>query len=84
MPITNNQQTVLDRTIQVFNELGGSNNNTKATDRLRADLMLDSMDYVDVIVDLESEFEVSIDEDELEKTTTVGAVAALIEQKLRE
>ena len=46
------------------------------------DLDADSLDLVELVMALEEEFDVSVDEEELEGITTVGAAFDLIEGKL--
>ena len=47
------------------------------------DLDADSLDLVELVMALEEEFDVSVDEEELEGITTVGAAFDLIEGKLK-
>ncbi len=46
------------------------------------DLDADSLDLVQMVMDLEEEFDVTVDEEELEGVTTVGAAFDLIKSKL--
>ena len=46
------------------------------------DLDADSLDLVQLVMDLEEEFDISVDEDELEGITTVGQAYELIRSKL--
>ena len=46
------------------------------------DLEADSLDLVELVMALEEEFDVSIDEEELEGVTTVGAAFDLLNGKL--
>ena len=46
------------------------------------DLDADSLDLVELVMALEEEFDVSVDEEELEDISTVGAAFKLIEGKL--
>ncbi|MEE9415143.1 MAG: acyl carrier protein [Acidimicrobiales bacterium] len=46
------------------------------------DLDSDSLDLVELVMALEEEFDVAVDEDELENIDTVGAAYALITAKL--
>ena len=50
--------------------------------RFGDDLDADSLDLVELVMALEEEFDVSVDEEELEGITTVGAAFDLIEGKL--
>jgi acyl carrier protein len=55
----------------------------KPTHSLRADLGYDSMDMIDLIYDIELEFEVYISEEELEKVRTVKQLVDLIDYKYK-
>jgi acyl carrier protein len=46
------------------------------------DLDADSLDLVQMVMDLEEEFDITVDEDELEGITTVGQAFELIQSKL--
>ncbi len=46
------------------------------------DLDADSLDLVELVMEIEEEFGVNVEEEELENITTVGAVAEMIEEKL--
>ena len=46
------------------------------------DLDADSLDLVQLVMDLEEEFDITVDEDELEGITTVGQAFELIKSKL--
>jgi acyl carrier protein len=46
------------------------------------DLDADSLDLVQMVMDLEEEFDVTVDEEELEGITTVGQAFELIKSKL--
>lgn len=46
------------------------------------DLDADSLDLVELVMALEEEFDVTVEEEELDGITTVGAAFALIEGKL--
>lgn len=50
--------------------------------RLVADLELDSLDLVDLVVRLEQEANVEIEEDELKAISTVGDVVDVVHRKL--
>jgi acyl carrier protein len=47
---------------------------------IKEDLGADSLDVVDLIMELEDEFEMEIADEEAEKITTVGDVVAYIEK----
>ena len=46
------------------------------------DLDADSLDLVELVMALEEEFEISVDEEELEDVTTVAHAIELVESKL--
>ncbi len=46
------------------------------------DLDADSLDLVELVMALEEEFDISVDEEELEGVTTVGHAVKLVESKL--
>lgn len=50
--------------------------------RFREDLLLDSLDLVELTMALEEEFEGEIDDEDAEKITTVGEAIAYIEQRI--
>ncbi len=43
------------------------------------DLGVDSLDLVDIVMDIEDEFELEVPDDALERFTTVGDVVAFVE-----
>jgi acyl carrier protein len=49
---------------------------------LTADLKINSAHVVDIVIDAELEFDILIDNDSIERMTTVGSCVALISQKL--
>ena len=59
------------------------NNLTEETDFIN-DLKINSANLVDVILDVEDEFDIEIDNDAMEKMLTVKASIAIIETKLAE
>lgn len=46
------------------------------------DLDADSLDLVQMVMDLEEEFDITVDEEELDGITTVGAAYDLVSSKL--
>ncbi|HET7360868.1 MAG TPA: acyl carrier protein [Salinimicrobium sp.] len=48
------------------------------------DLEINSANLVDVVLDVEDEFDIEIDNDSMEKMLTVKASTKIIQQKLRE
>lgn len=51
-------------------------------DATLASLALDSLDFIEIAVGLEDEFDVQIDMDEVEACTTVADIVAMVERKL--
>ena len=51
-------------------------------DRLADELDADSLDLVELVMALEEEFDVTVEEEELEGITTIGAAFKLITSKL--
>lgn len=52
------------------------------TANLRDDLGIDSLDAVELIMELEDTFEISIDDEEAQKFTTIADILATLEQKV--
>ena len=46
------------------------------------DLGADSMDRIEIVMDIEEEFDIEITDDEAEHIQTVGSIVTLINQKL--
>jgi acyl carrier protein len=57
------------------------NNVNDETDFLR-DLEINSINLVDIIIDVESEFNIEIDNESMEKMTSVGAAIDIITDKV--
>ena len=51
------------------------------TTRFREDLDISSASLIDIVLDLEDTFSLTIEDEELKQITTVGAAAELIESK---
>lgn len=49
---------------------------------LKEDLGIDSLDSVEIVIALESEFDITIEDEEIKTLTTVGDIVKLIESKL--
>jgi acyl carrier protein len=60
--------------------LGASPQEIAPQTRLVEDLKIDSLDIIDIIMDLEEEFEIEISEADSEKCRTVADIHALIEK----
>ena len=79
-----NNQTIRDRVIQFI--LEASDEEVRAEDlrpetSLRDDLDLSSMQAITLVMDLESEFDITVEDEELEGLKTVGDVLALLDSK---
>jgi acyl carrier protein len=57
------------------------NNLTEETDFIN-DLKINSANLVDIVLDVEDEFDIEIDNDSMEKMLSVHSALAIIEQKL--
>jgi acyl carrier protein len=53
------------------------------TTRLREDLNVDSLDAVELIMELEDTFTVKISDDEAQKLKTIGDIVTFIEPKVK-
>jgi acyl carrier protein len=53
------------------------------TTRLREDLNVDSLDAVELIMELEDTFKVKISDDEAQKLKTIGDIVTFIEPKVK-
>ena len=51
-------------------------------DDYRVDIGMDSLDFVEVIMDLEKEYGISISDEQVEKLTTIGRTIDYIHQQL--
>ncbi|MCD8151091.1 MAG: acyl carrier protein [Clostridiales bacterium] len=47
------------------------------------ELKIDSLDIVDMMFTLESQYDIELPEDEMENVRTVGEMAALVERKMQ-
>lgn len=54
----------------------------KADSNLFDDLALDSLDAIEVVIEIESQFALDLPDDELENVTTPGQFAALVEKHM--
>lgn len=76
-------QTVITHLLKEVED-GISADDIKAEMRLRDDLNLNSLQAVDIIIELEDEFNISVSEDELAPLVTVGDVVDIIQKKLND
>ena len=59
-------------------------NEIKLHSNLIQDLGLDSFYVIDLIIDIETEFDITIDNDQISQFETVGSVVRVIEEKMAE
>lgn len=76
--IINKIKTIVEPYVQ---RLEGLNNFQEETDFLN-DLQINSANLVDVVLDVEDEFDIEIDNDSMEGMLTVGDAKSIIERKL--
>lgn len=73
---------VFEKIKEMIEEMSGENTKISPEMRLMADIGFDSLDIVDLIFDLENEFETEIEDEELEKIRTVADLVNIIEKKI--
>ena len=61
-------------------KLGGNAEKIESTADLLVDLGLDSLDRVEIIVELEKEFDISIPDEKTDKCYTVGDIYTIVEE----
>lgn len=79
-----NTNDIRDRVIQFILEASDeevSAGDLKPETSLREDLDLSSMQAITLVMDLESEFDITVEDEELEGLQTVGDVLALLDSK---
>ena len=75
--------TVLERVSKVIvDRLGVDESEVKLEASFREDLGADSLDVVELVMELEDEFDMEISDEDAEKISTVGDAIAYIEGKL--
>lgn len=57
--------------------------NVSGATRLREDLNVDSLDAVELIMELEDTFNIKISDDEAQKLKTIGDIVSFIEPKVK-
>ena len=78
-----NRQEIIKKTNEILvDKLGIGAEEIKETSTLRGDFGADSLDEVELIMEFEKDFGISITDLEAEKVKTVGSIYDLIEQKL--
>ncbi|MCZ2258818.1 acyl carrier protein [Sporosarcina sp. G11-34] len=75
--------TVLERVTKVIvDRLGVDESEIKMEASFRDDLGADSLDVVELVMELEDEFDMEISDDDAEKIATVGDTVTYIETKV--
>ena len=64
----------------IAEQLGVDAGNIKMESRLVDDLKADSLDIVELIMNLEQEYDIQVEDDSLEKLVTVGDIVTYIEK----
>lgn len=76
--------TVSERVIKVIvDRLGVDEGEVKIEASFRDDLGADSLDVVELVMELEDEFDMEISDDDAEKIGTVGDAVSYIETKVK-
>jgi acyl carrier protein len=76
-------EEIKSKVIKIISEkLGKDVNDVKIDAHLVTDLGLDSLDTVEVIMEFEKEFNISIPDEEAEKISNVNDAVSYIEKKL--
>lgn len=74
---------VLDRITKVIvDRLGVDESEVKPEARFKEDLGADSLDVVELVMQLEDEFETEISDEEAEKIQTIGDAVEFIQKRL--
>ena len=75
--------TILERVSKVIvDRLGVDESEVKLEASFREDLGADSLDVVELVMELEDEFDMEISDEDAEKISTIGDAIAYIESKL--
>ncbi len=78
-----NLATVVERVTKVIvDRLGVDESEVKIEASFRDDLGADSLDVVELVMELEDEFDMEISDDDAEKIGTVGDAVSYIEAKV--
>ncbi|MFS0688130.1 acyl carrier protein [Sporosarcina sp. Marseille-Q4943] len=76
--------SVLDRVTKVVvDRLGVDESEVKPEASFKDDLGADSLDVVELVMELEDEFDMEISDDDAEKIGTVGDAVKYIEEKVK-
>lgn len=78
------QETLAERVCRLtLAKVQTDKRSVSASDDLRKDLGMDSLDYVELLMDIEEEFQISLsDLDEMPKRLTVGQLIDVVESKV--
>jgi len=77
------RKEIMEKVRKIISEkLGVEEEKVVEEAKLIDDLGADSLDLVDLIMDLENEFDVKVDDSDIEKISTVGEVVDYIAKKL--
>lgn len=74
-----NRQEILEKVVELFNDTLDIDNVELNEDTNLKDLGADSFDLLELVTALEDEFELTMDDDDVEKIATVGQVVDAIE-----
>ena len=75
--------TVLERVTKVVGDrLGVDESEVTLEASFKEDLGADSLDVVELVMELEEEFDMQIDDEDAEKISTVGSAVSFIESKI--
>ena len=77
--------SVEERVIEIVcDNLGVSKDQVKRETKFQEDIGADSLDIVELVMELEEEFEITIPDDQAEKIKTVGEAIDYIEKEKKE
>jgi len=68
----------------IVDKLGINREDIKPESSFTNDLGADSLDTVELMMEVEKEFDVNVPDAEMEKVTTVGEMTEIIEKKIKE
>lgn len=76
-------QNIQERVIEIISaQMGVSKENVKAETHIVNDLGADSLDTVEMVMELEEEFDITIPDEDAEKIQTVGQAIKYIEEHM--